>query len=65
MQPKSPNDPRSPETITEDLARADEFAQRGTLKHYLLRRGFMPDDEEVAEKILDSILDDYADRRDY
>jgi hypothetical protein len=41
---------------TENQARADEFAQPGTLKHFLLRHGFMPDNEEVAEVILVGII---------
>lgn len=49
-------DPRPPVQQIEDAARADEFAEKGTLKHYLLKRGFFPDNEEVAEAILDNII---------
>jgi len=38
---------------------ADEFAQKGTLKHYLLRKGFMPHDEKAAEAILDGIIEEW------
>lgn len=49
-------DPRTAEQIEQDAALADEFAEPGTLKHYLLRKGFLPDDEAQAEAILDSII---------
>jgi hypothetical protein len=35
---------------------ADEFAHPGTLKHFLLSRGFMPDDEKAAAAILDGLI---------
>lgn len=35
---------------------AEEFSQSGTLKRFLLQRGFMPHDEKDAEAILDSII---------
>ena len=43
----------------ENAKLADEFAAKGTLKHYLLRKGFMPDNEQVAEKILDDIIEEW------
>ncbi len=35
---------------------AEEFSEPGTLKRYLLKRGFMPNNEADAEAILDSII---------
>lgn len=31
---------------------ADEFAEKGTVKHFAMRQGFMPHNEEDAEAIL-------------
>lgn len=50
------DDPRTPAMIAEDAKRADEYAQRGTLKHFLLRQGFFPHDEADAEAILIGII---------
>lgn len=35
---------------------AEEFSEPGTLKRYLLTRGFMPHNEKDAEAILDNII---------
>ncbi len=35
---------------------AKEFSAPGTLKNLLLRLGFMPDNEEVAERIIRDII---------
>ncbi len=35
---------------------ADEFATPGTVKHFALRLGFMPCNEEDAEAILDRLI---------
>jgi hypothetical protein len=53
---RNQQDPRSPHQIAEDAKLADEFATPGTLKHFLLRRGFMPHDEAEAEAILDALI---------
>lgn len=37
---------------------ADEFAQKGTVKHFALRLGFLPRDEAGAEAILRSIVEE-------
>lgn len=37
---------------------ADEFATKGTLKHYMLRKGFLPHNEEQAEQMMDSIIEE-------
>lgn len=50
------NDPKSPGQITEDHQRADQYAKPGSVQHFMLRMGFMPDNEQVAEKILTSII---------
>jgi hypothetical protein len=52
-------DPRKPMMQLEDAKRADEFAEKGTLKHYLLRKGYFPDNEQVAEAILDRIIQEH------
>ncbi len=44
----------------ENLKLADEFAAPGTLKHFLLRMGFMPDNELVAEHILRNIIKEHG-----
>lgn len=49
-------DSRSPMHQLEDGKRADEFSEKGTLKHYLLRKGFYPNNEADAEAILDRII---------
>ena len=38
------------------LSLADEFAVKGTVKHFAMRLGFMPHNEEDAEKLLESII---------
>lgn len=38
---------------------ADEFATKGSVKHFALRLGFMPHDEKDAEAILANIVDQY------
>lgn len=53
-------DPRSPMMQLEDAARADEFAEKGSLKHYLLRKGFFPNNEADAEAILDRIIQEHS-----
>jgi len=42
--------------VAHNAAMADAYAHKGTLKHYLLKRGFMPHDEAEAEAILDGII---------
>lgn len=37
---------------------ADEFAEKGTVKHFALRLGFMPYNEEQAEAILESCINE-------
>lgn len=49
-------DCRQPGMIRGDHARADEFATKGSVKHFLLRQGFMPNNEEDAEAILIRII---------
>ncbi len=57
MQPPlNLKDCRDEKQIQEDSKLADEFASRGTVKHFLLRQGFMPYDEDAAEKILERCL---------
>lgn len=53
-------DPRSPMMQLEDAKRADEFAEKGSLKHYLLRKGFFPNNEADAEAILDRIIQEHS-----
>jgi hypothetical protein len=50
---------RRAEMNAQNLARADEFAKPGSLKHFMLRQGFMPDNEEVAEIMLINILKEW------
>jgi hypothetical protein len=40
----------------ENESLAEEFSLPGTLKRFLLQRGFMPNDEADAEAILDGII---------
>ncbi len=40
----------------ENTSLAEEFSEPGTLKRYLLKKGFMPDNEVRAEAILDGII---------
>lgn len=40
----------------ENLKLANEFSERGKVKHFLLRKGFMPHDDEDAEIILENIF---------
>ena len=54
--PRNLPDCRTPETIQEDHARADEFAVKGSVQHFLLRQGFMPHNEAEAEAILVRII---------
>ena len=35
---------------------ADKYANKGTVKHFVLRQGFMPHDEQDAEIILLNII---------
>lgn len=49
-------DCRDAEQIEHDKKLADEFALPGSVQHFLLRQGFVPGSEEVAEKILVSII---------
>lgn len=37
---------------------ADEFADKGTLKHFLLSHGFMPHDEKDAQAIILRIIEE-------
>lgn len=41
----------------ENLKNANEFAKPGTVMHFAMRLGFMPHNEEAAEKLLKSIVD--------
>ena len=36
---------------------AKEFSQPGTLKNFMIRQGFLPDNEEKAEALMKSIID--------
>jgi hypothetical protein len=49
-------DPRTHEQITQDAQLADEYATPGTVKHFALRLGFMPHDEQDAEAILRRVV---------
>lgn len=51
-----PIDPRPAWCIAECNNTADEFAKKGTVKHFMLRMGFMPDNEEKAEDLLRNII---------
>ena len=53
------NDPRTPQMIAEDHKLADEYADRGSVKHFALRLGFMPHNNEAAEGILQRILQEH------
>ena len=48
----------------ENLKLADEFAQPGTVKHFMLRQGFMPHDEKEAEAIIINIFKEWEDLRE-
>lgn len=54
--PNDLKDSRQPNDIIEDFNRANEYAEPGTVKHFALRSGFFPHDEEDAEKILSRII---------
>mgnify|MGYP001558063037 FL=1 len=43
----------------ENLALANEFAEPGTLKHFMLKNGFMPHDEKEAEDVLLMIIHEW------
>ena len=43
------------------LQLADRFAEKGTVKHFALRLGFMPHNEEAAESLLKSMIDKLED----
>jgi len=45
----------------ENLKLANEFAQPGTVKHFMLRQGFMPFDEKDAEAIIINIFKEWED----
>lgn len=49
-------EPRDPQMIAEDLARAEQYAQPGTVEFYLLRKGFLPANQADAEAMLDRII---------
>ncbi len=57
-------DTRTAERIAENLALANEFAEPGTVKHFALRLGFMPDDEAKAEAILEQVIHEGEEYRD-
>lgn len=42
----------------DDLKRADEFAPKGSVKHFALQLGFFPNNEEDAKAILKSCVED-------
>lgn len=54
--PDNLSDCRSDEWIAKDHELANECAQPGTVKHFMLRQGFMPHDEQEAEGILVRII---------
>ena len=45
-----------PSLAEENIKIANEFANPGTVKHFAMRLGFMPHNEDEAEKILASII---------
>lgn len=49
-------DCRDAATIAEDHQRATQYAKPGSVQHFLLRQGFMPDNEQVAEAILTRLI---------
>ena len=49
-------DPRTDDQIAEDHNRADDFAAKGTVKHFMLRQGFMPSNEADAEEMLRNLI---------
>lgn len=49
-------DSRPGHMIVEDHKRANEFAEKGTLKHFLLKQGFFPNNESEAEKMLKDLI---------
>lgn len=53
----------NPDWTAHNLALANEFAEKGTLKYFLITRGFLPDNEKVAEAILDNIIKENEDLR--
>lgn len=73
--PKELSDCRSMQMIVEDRKRADEFAEKGSVKHFALRIGYMPGTEKQAEDLLQRIchenewystkLDQIAEERDW
>ena len=38
---------------------ANEYAEKGTVMYYLLKKGFLPNDEAAAERILDRIINEW------
>lgn len=40
----------------DDKKLADDFAEKGTLMHFLIKRGFMPTSEKDAEAILENLI---------
>lgn len=56
--PKTLPDCRLPEMIVEGHKLAKEFAEPGTVKHFALRMGFMPHNNEEAEAILKRIIEE-------
>ncbi len=46
----------TPARCAQQRALADEFATPGSVKHFALRLGFMPNDEADAEAIIDRCL---------
>ncbi len=49
-------DPRTQYIIDEDLKLANEFADIGTVKHFVLKLGYCPNNEKHAEDILNRII---------
>lgn len=49
------------EFVAQSHQLAEEFATKGTVKHFMLRHGFMPHDEAEAEAILVGILKEWED----
>ncbi len=56
--PKNIPDCRCSGLLSDSLRLANEYATEGTVKHFALRMGFMPHNEEDAEAILKRIIDE-------
>lgn len=54
--PKDLRDPRDHRQQREDAALADQYAPKGSVKHFMLSLGFMPNNEEDAKAIVARLI---------